>query len=56
MTRTVLLSIEPSIHYFSQTLTTLGLSSNLIYGQVVEHLANALEQNKVTSLHPTTIP
>ncbi len=34
---------------FIQTLTTLNLGSNEIGDQGAEHLANALQQNKVTS-------
>jgi hypothetical protein len=38
------------MYYFSQTLTTLHLSWNEIGAQGAEHLANALQQNKVTGL------
>ncbi len=38
------------IHHLSQTLTTLRLGGNQICDQGAEHLANALQQNKVTSL------
>jgi len=36
--------------YFRQTLTTLDLSRNEIGDKGAEHLANALQQNKVTRL------
>jgi hypothetical protein len=36
--------------YFPQTLTTLHVSSNEIGAQGAGHLANALQQNKVTGL------
>jgi hypothetical protein len=38
------------IHHLSQTLTTLNVYNNQIGDQGAEHLANALQQNKVTSL------
>ncbi len=38
------------IHHLSQTLTTLNIGDNQIGAQGAEHLANALQQNKVTSL------
>jgi hypothetical protein len=38
------------IHHLSQTLTTLILKNNPIGNQGAEHLANALQQNEVTSL------
>ena len=47
MDRTVPLPIQPFIYYFSQTITTLNLSSNKIDDHGVEHLANALQQNEV---------
>jgi hypothetical protein len=40
------------IHHFPQTLTTLKLYHNEIGAQGAEHLANALQQNKVTLLTP----
>ncbi len=43
-----LLSIEPLIHYYQQTLTTLDLAYNQIGHQGAEHLANVLEENQVT--------
>ncbi len=46
-----LLLIQPLIHYFMQTLTTLNLESNQIGDQGIEYLGNALLQNKVTSTH-----
>ncbi len=49
VTPLVLLYIEPFIHYFLQTLTTLVLFGNEIGAQGAEHLANALQQNRVTS-------
>jgi hypothetical protein len=45
-----MLSMQQLIYYFSQTLTTLNLSDNEIRDQGGKHLANALEQNKVTQL------
>ena len=48
MTRIALLHIQPFIHYFSQTLTTLNLDYNQIGAEGAQHLANALQQNKVT--------
>jgi len=39
------------IHYFTQTLTTLYLQKNAIGDRGAEHLANALQQNRVRSLH-----
>jgi hypothetical protein len=42
------------IHHLSQTLTTLNLQSNEIGAQGAEHLANALQENKVTSLRRPT--
>jgi hypothetical protein len=47
MDRTVPLPIQSFIYYFSQTITTLNLSSNKIDDHGVEHLANALKQNEV---------
>jgi hypothetical protein len=47
MTSTALLLIQP-FTLFSQALTTLDLSVNEIGPQGAQHLANALEQNKVT--------
>jgi hypothetical protein len=44
------LPMELFIHHLSQTLTTLNLYKNQIGDQAAEHLANALQQNKVTSL------
>jgi hypothetical protein len=41
--------MQPFIHYFQQTLTTLVLFGNEIGAQGAEHLANALQQNRVTS-------
>jgi len=43
-----LFSIEPLVHYYQQTLTTLDLAYNQIGNQGAEHLANVLEQNQVT--------
>jgi hypothetical protein len=40
------------VHQFSQTLTTLDLERNQIDARGAEHLANALQQNKVRSLTP----
>jgi hypothetical protein len=40
------------MYYFPQTLTTLELGWNQIGDQGAEHLANALQQNKVTRLAP----
>jgi Ran GTPase-activating protein (RanGAP) involved in mRNA processing and transport len=40
------------IHEFSQTLTTLALVGNQIGAQGAEHLANALQKNKVTLFTP----
>ncbi len=37
-----------TVHYVTQTLTTMDLRFNQIGSQGAEHLANALEQNKVT--------
>jgi Ran GTPase-activating protein (RanGAP) involved in mRNA processing and transport len=37
-------------YYIQQTLITLDLSGNQIGDEGVEHLANALQQNKVTQL------
>jgi hypothetical protein len=39
-------------HHFTQTLTTLYLSINQIGQKGVQHLADALEQNKVTLIPP----
>ncbi len=38
------------IYHLSQTLTTLDIDDNEIGAQGAEHLANALQKNKVTSL------
>jgi hypothetical protein len=38
------------MYYFPQILTILDLSVNEIGAQGAEHLANALQQNKVTGL------
>jgi hypothetical protein len=38
------------MYYFPQTLITLELRHNQIGAQGAEHLANALQQNKVTRL------
>ena len=46
------LPIQILIHYFAQTFTTLYLDYNKIGAQGAEHLANALQQNKVKSLSP----
>jgi hypothetical protein len=40
------------VHQFSQILTTLDLERNQIDAQGAEHLANALQQNKVRLLTP----
>ena len=48
MNRATPLLIQPRTFYFSQTLTTLDLIRNRIHAQGAEHLAVALEQNKVT--------
>ena len=48
MIRTALLLIQSFIHYFPQTLTYVDLYANEIGDQGAEHLANALQQNKVT--------
>jgi hypothetical protein len=40
------------MNYFPQTLTTLNLGQNQMGDQGAEHLANALQQNKVTRLAP----
>jgi hypothetical protein len=40
------------MYYFPQALTTLDLNSNQIGDQGAEHLATALQQNKVTRLTP----
>lgn len=45
----VLVPIQLLVHYFYQTLTPVNLVGNQLGGQGVEHLANALQQNKVTS-------
>ncbi len=50
MTLTASRPIQLFIHYFSQTLIILDLNDNEIGDQGAEHLANALEQNKVTQL------
>jgi hypothetical protein len=47
---TTLLPIQSFIHCVLQTLTTLSLDSNQIGGPGVQHLANALQKNKVTWL------
>jgi hypothetical protein len=39
----------PTTRLFVQTLTTLDLENNQIGPQGAEHLANALQQNKVTT-------
>jgi hypothetical protein len=46
--RSGLIIIQLFMWYFAQTLTTLDLSYNEIGAQGAEHLANALQQNKVT--------
>ncbi len=46
----MLLSVQQLIYYFSQTLTTLNLSDNEIRDEGGQHLANTVEQNKVTHL------
>jgi Ran GTPase-activating protein (RanGAP) involved in mRNA processing and transport len=38
------------MYYFRQALTTIDLSGNEIGAKGAEHLANALQQNKVTRL------
>ncbi len=38
------------MYYFLQALTTLDISGNEIGVQGAKHLANALQQNKVTRL------
>lgn len=38
------------MYYFPQTLTKLNLYGNEIGNEGAKHLANALQQNKVTSL------
>jgi Ran GTPase-activating protein (RanGAP) involved in mRNA processing and transport len=50
MNRIVLLLIQLFVRYFSQALNTLDLSENEIGDQGAQHLANALEQNKVRRL------
>ncbi len=50
MAHTTLFLIQPLIHYFPQTLTTLNLYGNEIGGQGAEHMANALRQNQVGRL------
>jgi hypothetical protein len=56
MTSTILFPIQLFTHYFSQTLTTLDLTSNQIGDQGAQHLANALQQNKVTRFSSLFFP
>ncbi len=55
-TRTARFRIQSFTDYLLQTLTTLNLRSSQIGDRGAEHLANVLQQNKVTRLEPFYFP